>query len=73
MCWWHCSVAVAPPKTRTQNNPTKFEFRGGRLRVSIFFWSKHVLDTGATDSRDFGSGCNNGFVEYQPNKKQTST
>lgn len=22
---------------------------------------------------DFGSGCNNGFVEYQPNKKQTST
>lgn len=40
---------------------------------SYFVLSKHVLDTGATDSRDFGSGCNNGFVEYQPNKKQTST
>lgn len=37
MCWWHCSVAVAPPKTRIQNNPTKFEFHGGGLRVSFFF------------------------------------
>ena len=40
---------------------------------SQFFLSKHVLDTGATDSGDLGSGCNNGFVEYQPNKKQTPT
>ena len=37
MCWWPCSVAVAPPKTRTQNNPTKFEFHGGWLPVSFFF------------------------------------